>query len=226
MDLIINGTSLSSLGVIVENQTRFTKPKRRNSNYYIDKKDGANNEEYGYDAYTLSYNITLTDPTKFDQVYVLLDGEVVLETSDDVNKIRYAKIIEEVKYSPLAIWKKATVEFFIAKPFRYIKTESNVTLTAPGNVSNVGTVDSLPLIKITGSGIVVLNIGGRSVTYNFDTPYVYFDCELQEAYYLTPTPSKTNRMTGNFPYLTPGVNAITWSGTITELVITPRSRFL
>lgn len=224
MDLIINGTSLSSLGVIVENQTRFTKPKRRTSTYYVDNKDGSNLEEYGYDAYTLSYNITLTDPTKFDQVYVLLDGEVVLETSDDENKIRYAKIIEEVEYLPLAIWKKATVNFYIEKPFRYIKTESNVTLLAAGDVSNVGTINSLPLIKITGSGVVVINIDDRSISYDFDTDHVFIDSETQRAYHSSS--EKTNQMTGDFPYLTPGVNAITWTGSITEIIITPRSRFL
>lgn len=227
MDLIINGTSLSSLGVIVKNQTRYVKPKRRTTSYYVDGQDGVNIVEgYGYDAYILPFNITLTDPTKFDQIYALLDGNVILETSDDEGKFRYAKVLEDLEYNPVALWKETTVEFLIYKPFRYVKTETNTTLTSPGNVTNAGTVNSLPLIKITGSGTVVITIGGRSFTYVFDTPSVFIDSESQEAYYLVPTTRKTNKMTGAFPYLTPGVNAISWTGTVTQLIITPRSRYL
>ena len=227
MDLIINGTSLSSLGVIVKNQTRYIKPKRRTTSYYVDGQDGVNIVEgYGYDAYILPFNITLTDPTKFDQIYALLDGNVILETSGDVGKFRYAKVLEDVDYNPIALWKETTVEFLIYKPFRYVKTESNVTLVAPGNLTNAGTVNSLPLLKITGTGTVVITIGGRSFTYVFDTPSVYIDSDSQEAYYLVPTTRKTNKMTGAFPYLTPGVNAVSWTGTVTQIIITPRSRYL
>lgn len=225
MDLIINGTSLSSLGVIVKNQTRYVKPKRRSTSYYVDGQDGINIVEgYGYDAYILPFNITLTDPTKFDQIYALLDGNVILETSDDVGKFRYAKVLEDIEYNPVALWKEATVEFLIYKPFRYVKTESNVTLVASGNVTNVGTVDSLPLLVITGSGVVTITIGGRSFSYNFDTASVNIDSETQRAY--SGTTEKTNRMTGDFPYLTPGVNAISWTGTVTQIIVTPRSRYL
>ena len=228
MDLIINGTSLSSLGVIIKNQTRYIKPKRRTTSYYIDGQDGINIVEgYGYDAYILPYNITLTDPTKFDQIYALLDGNVILETSDDVGKFRYAKVLEDLEYSPVALWKETTVEFLIYKPFRYVKTESNVTLAAPGNVTNAGTVNSLPLLKITGDGTVVITIGGRSFTYVFGAEdFVYIDSAIPEAYSASATDYKNANMTGAFPYLTPGVNAVTWTGTVTELVITPRSRYL
>ena len=226
MDLIINGTSLSSLGVIVKNQTRYIKPKRRTTSYYVDGQDGVNIVEgYGYDAYILPFNITLTDPTKFDLIYALLDGNVILETSDDEGKFRYAKVLEDLEYNPVALWKETTVEFLIYKPFRYVKTETNVTLTSPGNVTNAGTVNSLPLIKITGIGTVVITIGGRSFTYVFGAePYVYIDSDIQDAYYSTT--KKNANMTGAFPYLTPGVNAVSWTGTVTELVVTPRSRYL
>jgi phage-related protein len=70
-----------------------------------------------------------------------------------------------------------------------------------------------------------MTIGGRSFTYVFGAePYVYIDSDSLDAYYLTT--KKNANMTGAFPYLTPGVNAISWTGTVTELVITPRSRYL
>lgn len=224
MDLLINGTSLSSLGVIVENQTRFTKPKKRVEVIQVEGQDGAKVIEKGYEPYTLVYKITLTDSSKFNQIYALLNGDVVLQASDDPGNYWNAKVIEGVEYDSLAIWKKTIISFFIETPFRYKLDETPTTLLIHGNVTNVGTVISLPLIKITGSGTVVISIDGRSFTYSFDTSYVYIDSFLQEAYYTSNL--KNRKMTGEFPYLTPGVNAISWTGTVTELVVIPRSRYL
>ncbi|PKM75916.1 MAG: hypothetical protein CVU90_15150 [Firmicutes bacterium HGW-Firmicutes-15] len=227
MDIVINGTSLASLGVIVENRTSFVKPKKRTEPYLIPGRDGVFFEELEtFDGYPLSYKIVLTDSTKFDQIYALLNGNVILEVADDPMKIRYAKVIEGIDFNPLAIWQKSTISFYVYDPFRYVKSESNTTrTTTPTTVTNQGTYESLPLIKITGSGTVVLTINGSSFTYIFDTPYVFIDSKTQEAYYLTSN-DKTLKMEGDFPKLAPGSNAISWTGTITELVITPRSRFL
>lgn len=224
MDLIINGTSLSSLGVIVENQTRFIKPKKRVEVIQVENQDGAKVIEKGYEPYTLEYRVTLTDASKFNQIYALLNGDVVLQASDDPGNYWNAKVIEGIEYDPLAIWKKATLSFYIENPFRYKHNESPTTLLTPGNVMNVGTVNSLPLIKIVGTGTVVISIDGRSFTYVFDTSFVYIDSFLQEAYHTSNL--KNRKMTGEFPHLTPGLNAISWTGNVTELVVTPRSRYL
>ena len=47
---------------------------------------------------------------------------------------------------------------------------------------------------------------------------------LQEAY--LGTTLMNNHMSGDFPVLKPGANAISWSGTVTKVIIQPRWRFL
>ena len=37
---------------------------------------------------------------------------------------------------------------------------------------------------------------------------------------------KNNNMIGNFPILEPGVNAISWSGSLTMIVVEPKSRWI
>ena len=228
MDLTINGVSLASLGVIVENRTSFVKPRRRHSTLLTEGVDGASIEEFGYEGYALLYKITLTDPTKFNQITSLLDGDVILEVADDPGNFFYAKALEGVAYSPLAIWRQSTIEFYVYDPFRYVKDESDVTLIAfPAVINYVGSVFSYPLLKITGTGLVTITLNGISFTYNFDTPYIYLECMPgadRGAYYLGNL--KNRRKTGGYPYLTPGNNNLSVSGTVSEIVLTKRTRFL
>lgn len=222
------GVDITTKGLIALTQPDRIVARKKVDIDPIDGSDKTQVTERGYEPYELPIIFRCADPdTHLNNALVFLQGTGALISDDDPLTFVNARIIDEVRFKRESRGPKskvAEVNFFVENPYRYLVTESNVTLTAPGNVTNQGTVNALPLIKITGSGIVVLNIGGRSVTYNFDTPYVFIDSESQRAYHLTA--EKTNRMTGNFPYLSPGVNAVTWSGTITELVITPRSRFL
>ena len=133
-------------------------------------------------------------------------------------------MLSEIGYEFFSHLKSATIEFYVADPFRYYLNEPVITLTSDGNVTNVGTYESLPLIKLTGTGYVVVGINGRAFIYNFDTPYVYIDSQSQEAYYGSTL--KNRNLSGDFPKLDVGVNAVSWTGNVTEVVITKRSRFL
>lgn len=228
MDLTINGVSLASLGVIVENRTNFVKPRRRHSTQLTEGVDGASIEEFGYEGYSLLYKITLTDSTKFNQITSLLDGDVILEVADDPGNFFYAKVLEGLAYSPLSIWRKANIEFYVYDPFRYVKEENDVTITTfPTVISYAGSAVSYPLLKIAGSGLVTITLNGVPFTYNFDTPYIYLECMPgadRGAYYLGTL--KNRRKTGGYPYLTPGNNNLSVSGTVTEIVLSKRTRFL
>lgn len=229
MDLTINGTSLSSIGVIVETQTQFTKPKRRNQRSYADKVDGSISEFLGYDGYTLDYKITPTESEHFDELYALLDGDVILEASDDPDKFWYASVEDEIKYGAIALWKTTTIIFYVYNPFRYVKSESLQTITAfPATINNAGTAIAKPLLKITGSGVVNLTLNGVTFEYEFDTPYVYIDCESEEVYYGTASKTRNLKITGDeYMTLDVGDNILSInSGTVTEVVVTKRTRYV
>jgi len=242
MDLTINGTSLSSLGVIVETQTQFTKPRRRVQRSYVDKADGSMSEFLGYDGYTLEYKITPTESEHFNELYVLLDGNVILEASDDPGNFWYASVEDEIKYEAIALWKTTIISFYIYDPYRYVKTEAVQTIaSSPATVVNSGTAIAYPLLKITGMGPVELSLNGIGFNYVFlpgDTE-VYIDCGsfdyeksmvIQDAYVVGPVELRNRRLTlpnNKFPYLSPGNNTLEFiSGSITSVEVTKRSRFL
>ena len=223
-----NGTDITTKGLIA-----LTQPERvvARKKVDIDKIDGSDKTEVterGYEPYETSVQFYCSDPdTYLDGATVFLQGTGALISDDDANKYINAQIFDEVRFRRIGRGHKgkvSEVNFYVSDPYMYKVGETDTTLTSPGNVTNQGTVNSLPIMIIRGSGVVTISVAGRTFSYNFDTASVGIDSESQRAYHLTT--EKTNRMTGDFPYLTPGVNAISWTGTVTQIVITPRSRFL
>ncbi len=115
---------------------------------------------------------------------------------------------------------------FNCKPFRYAWAGlEKITLTSAGNIHNAEAFASLPYIKVTGSGNVTLTIGNKTHSFNIDDGYIEIDSELMNAY--KGTTLKNNKMTTTeFPTLLPGNNAISWTGTVSSVEITPKWRTL
>lgn len=87
-------------------------------------------------------------------------------------------------------------------------------------INNPTSFDSLPLIKVIGSGSGSLTINGKEISFSQIDDYIMLDSDLKRAY--KGDVSKNNVMTGDFPVLIPGDNLIQFSGGITSVIITPR----
>jgi phage-related protein len=114
---------------------------------------------------------------------------------------------------------------FRCYPFWYKDNVSDVTIsTSGGTITNPGSVYSEPLITLTGSGDITLMVGTTIVELADITTGIVLDCALKEAY--LGTTLMNDHMSGDFPVLKPGLNAISWFGNVTSVVISPRWRFL
>ena len=91
-------------------------------------------------------------------------------------------------------------------------------------IFNPGSVYSEPIITVTGSGDITLMVGTTIVELTDITSGIVLDCALQEAY--LGNTLMNDHMSGDFPVLKPGMNAISWSGTVTSVVIKPNWRYL
>ncbi len=218
------GIHASYYNVVVNLLPPFKKASKKVNIINIEGKDGTIVEELGYEGYVLPCKITLMDMTKLDEVMAWLSGSGALVRDDDDTKKVNVSIYNEVSYQKIIGVAEASFEFYVSDPFRYLISESDITLTANGTLTQGGTVFSEPLIKLTGTGLVEVTINGRVFSYNFDTSYVYLDSKLHKAYYLTN--KKNRKLSGNFPILDVGLNTISWTGNITEMVITKRTRYL
>ena len=94
-------------------------------------------------------------------------------------------------------------------------------------MNNIGLEESKPIIKLKGSGTVDISLNGATV-FNYSFPdnetEVIIDSLEQEAY--LNGVYKNRYMTGEFPILIPGENEISWTGSLTEIEIEPKSRWL
>lgn len=111
---------------------------------------------------------------------------------------------------------------FNRKPQRFLKSGEVVnTYIASGRITNPTLFESLPIIKIYGTGTV--GIGQINVTFDGSTPFVVLDCELQDAYYNGANKNSAITLSPNrFPTLHTGDNGIVLGTGITRVEITPR----
>lgn len=110
-------------------------------------------------------------------------------------------------------------------PFWYKDGVSNIAMTAAGTVVNPGNVHSEPVITVTGSGNIVLHVHDYVVYITGLSGSVTLDCALKLAYAGTTLKNGIVRMERAWPRLRPGNNYITWSGSVTKVVIEPRWRY-
>ena len=102
---------------------------------------------------------------------------------------------------------------------------ADITVTTFGStVTNPGSVYSEPVITVYGSGAITLMVGTTLVELTDIYSSIVLDCALQEAY--LGSTLMNDHMSGDFPVLKPGMNAISWSGTVTKVVIKPNWRYL
>ena len=232
MYFTFKGITSTSLGIIVESMSNFQKPQRRSDMKYIDGKAGATVTEYGYAPYIIKAVIGVKKNADIDTIIAWLDGTGVLICSDDPLKYRDVKVLGDIDYEKLLRFKKAKVDFYVADPFRYVIAESDITLTSSGTIANTGTVASMPLLKVTGSGTVALTFGGVfSFSYIFPVgeTYFYFDFDSLDCYYNIPTALRNRSITmgtSDVPHLPVGNTTLSLTGMITQVIVTKRTRYL
>ncbi|MBQ2775169.1 MAG: phage tail family protein [Clostridia bacterium] len=115
---------------------------------------------------------------------------------------------------------------FNCKPFRYLVSgELATTLTSGGTLINPTSFDSLPYIKITGSGNVTLHVNNKSYSLTSISPNIEIDSEMM-AVYRGATLLNNKASFDEFPVLSAGENTISWTGTVSKVEIIPRWRVL
>ncbi len=83
---------------------------------------------------------------------------------------------------------------------------------------------SEPVITVYGTGDITLMVGTIIVELEGISGSITLDSELQEAY--SGTTGMNSAMSGEFPILKPGMNAISWTGNVTKVEVKPNWRYL
>lgn len=185
----------------------------------------------GYKAQNIEIEAYINNETNLDAVRGWLAGYGEMIFSTEPNCAYHIYITGSVEYEHVGrtLRSRSIIVPCTLMPFRYVyPSPADVTIsTSGGTIENPGTVFSQPKLKITGSGDFTVVVNGYSIDGRSITGGAIVDCELQETF----TPDETQSLNGSFvmdefPVLKPGTNAITWTGDVTKIEITPRWRYL
>lgn len=217
-----------ALSLHVNDLGRRQRAQEQINTYQVPYSDYEPTEHTGkYLPYIRPMDFAWKDKTKTSAIYKWLTGYGKLRTSKDPRGYFKAHVISGYEVDRFSKnYDRMMVQFKINPPFFYLNSgDTPLPFTAsPAVINNPGTHNAEPLIKVTGSGNINLDINGKIIQLTGVVDHIYLDSESQYVY--KGTTNEGQKMVGDFPVLNPGVNNMTWTGTVTEIEIIPRWRDL
>ncbi len=227
---IWNGVDCRTYGIHVSELPPITIPAERTTQTNVPGRPGSLTTLEGRDVYDdmlLAVQCFIADPAQIPAIVAWLKGAgtVVFPNRPGghyrariANQIPFEKILRGNPHCSFAV-------NFRCFAFWYQDEVADVTVTISGTtITNPGSVYSEPVLTVTGSGDITLTVGTTIVELTGIAESIVIDCALKEAY--KGTVLMNEHMTGDFPILVPGLNAISWTGNVTRVVVKPNWRYL
>lgn len=226
------GTRSTTHGVYVQDFPPLTLPEERAKFETVPGRSGSLTLLEGdavYDDIVLSIDCFVRDLSKLDTIGAWLRGRgaLVLGNMPDryydarcVNQIELAKVLRGRQH-------RTFTAVFRCKPFRYVyPAPATITKTVSGQIiTNPGTTDAEPYITVTGSGDVTLTIGAKTMQVAGLASKITIDVAAGLAY--NDAINLTGSLTGDWPMtIPPGNSAVSWTGAVTKVEITPGWRYI
>ncbi len=225
-----NGKSSSDFGLLISKKDIYSAPARDVSFISVPGRNGDvivdNNRYNNIDiSYTVSF-LKAKERAKQIKVWLCQPGYLRLTDTYQPQYYRLASFASKLPIDELLENVGNAQLIFNCKPFMYaVSGDTTQVFTKTAYISNPEAYDSLPYIKITGSGNVTLNIGSVGYSITNISSYIELDCELMSAYKGTTLCNNKINFT-EFPTIPPGTSRISWTGTVTKVEIIPRWRTL
>lgn len=164
---------------------------------------------------------------RLDQIksWLMNAGENDLIFDFQPNKKYIAQVVNQIDFKQVFKIFGEFIIIFNCRPFKYSVINQVTTLLTPSSITNLGTIYSEPIIKVYCTGDGNLTIGTQVIILKGITGSIIIDSTIQDAYAVDGS-NLNNKMTGDFPLLNVGANAISWTGGITKVEITPNWRWL
>jgi phage-related protein len=228
-EITFKGTTASSKSVTVLKYPEIVKPTLRVETVKVPGRDGelTLSGMPSYEAMVLECECMVPSVDKISAAAAWLTGRGDLVLGNDPDYAYDAQVIDEIRFEKILrghAHRRFTVPFLCQPLKKKATTEPNIELTAPGTVVNIGHVPSRPLIKIEGSGNVVLAVGAYSLSITDINTSILIDSDLGMA--TNGTVNESYKVSGEWPLLVVGNNAVGWTGTVSKVTITPRWRYL
>ena len=225
-----NGVKSTDYGVHITTQPSVIRPSERATFTNIPARSGSLTTleaDDVYDDFILPVECAVGDLSRIHEIGAWLKGAGALRLVARPGGFYHARVANQIEFSKILRnhENRAFTVNFRCQPFWYQENVPEITVTTSGTfVNNPGSVYSEPVITVHGSGEITLMVGMTIVELDGITDSITLDTPLMEAY--KDTTSMNSCMSGDFPTLLPGQNAISWTGNVTKVVIQPNWRYL
>ena len=180
-----------------------------------------------YDDMILTAQCMISDPGDIHTIASYLKGSGKVAFANRPGGFYFARIVNQIPFEKILRGNPhlAFAVNFRCKPFWYQKDVAPITLTQSGSfVTNPGSVHAEPVITVYGTGAITLMVGMSITELEGVSGSVTLDTPLMEAY--SKAISMNGAMSGDFPVLLPGQNAVSWTGNVTKVVVEANWRWL
>ena len=225
-----NGVRCTEYGIHVLEQPPLTVPTERATHTNVPGRPGSLTTLEGDDVYDdliLTATCLIAAPSRIPEIAAWLKGSGTVTFANREGGFYYARIANQIEFAKVLRGNphRSFAINFRCKPFWYLSGVEPITLTSSTSIiSNPGSVYSEPVITVYGSGEITLMVGTTIVELSDVSGSTTIDSSLMEAY--SGDVSMNACMSGDFPRLQPGQNAISWSGDVTRIVVQPNWRML
>lgn len=224
-----NGIKCTQYGIHVSEQPAITIPAERATFVSVPGRSGSLTQTEGdnvYDDVILTAECFVSDASRITDIAAWLRGAGTVTFANRQGGHYSARITNQIPFEQILRGNPARsfAVNFRCKPFFYLSGNDPVTLTESGFVENPGSIASEPVITVNGAGDITLMIGGTLIELTGVDGSITVDSELLEVY--TETDVCNEKMAGEFPTLVPGINAISWDGVVSSVIVVPNWRTL
>ena len=224
-----NGRRCTEYGIHVTEQPPITIPSERATFTNVPGRSGSLTTLEGDDVYDdllLTASCFIADPSRIPAIAAWLKGSGTVAFANRQGGFYHARIVNQIPFEKILRGNphRAFAVNFRCKPFWYASVVQPITLNMSGTfITNPGSVFSEPIITVYGSGEVTLMVG-MTISELEIADNITLDTPLMEAY--SGSASMNSRMSGDFPTLLPGQNAVSWTGNVSRVVVQPNWRYL
>ena len=233
--IILNDRSSEEIpGLLIQELPPISKPLLRNQIEEIDGRDGDIVMPLGYAAYDKDVSIGLYGKFDVDDVIEYFNSEGKVVFSNEPDKYYKYQVLNQIDFERLVRFRTATVTFHV-QPFKYSDDEKEKTYTSFDNnsvtIRNNGNYYSRPKITIFGTGTINLSLNGNQlfvINLGSQATQITIDAEQLEAYDEDTNVLMNRSVDGDYDNLRlkVGANTISWSGSVTKIVINKYSRWI
>lgn len=224
-----NGVRCTDYGIRVTELPSITLPSERVSFVDVPGRSGSLTKTEGDDVYEdllLTATCIVQNTERLEEIAAYLKGSGKVFFANREEGYYYARIVNQILFDVILRGNphRRFAVNFRCKPFFYLDDSPTYSLTHSTFLTNPGAVHSEPVITVYGSGDITLMVGMSIIELSEVNGSITLDTPLMEAY--SNGTSANRQMSGDFPTLSMGATAVSWTGNVSRVTVQPNWRTL